>query len=97
MKKTNLQNLKNLGKDSSVSVADVERVRRQRRLARTEQEYAEVRAHVRDLAGHLRSKPQRNTQLLKISGIAVLVLGLIIGGVLFYVASLAWPSFVLDW
>ena len=93
MELANLRNLKNLGKESSVSAADVERVRRQRRAAQTEEENAEVRTHVRDLASNLRSKPQTNTQLLKISGIAVIILGLIMGAVLFYVAGLVWPSF----
>lgn len=93
MELANLRNLKNLGKESLVSPADVERVRRQRRAAHTEEEHAEVRAHVRDLASNLRSKPQTNTQLLKISGIAVITLGLIMGTVLFYVAGLVWPSF----
>lgn len=88
MEQANLRNLKNLGKESLVSAADVERVRRQRRAAQTEQEHAKVRAYVRDLASNLRSKPQTNTQLLKISGIAVIIIGLIMGTILFYAAGL---------
>lgn len=90
----NQANLKNLGRKSSISVADVQRVRRQRRLAQTEQEHADVRAHVRDLVGDVKSKPRKNTQLLRISGIAVIVLGLIIGIALFYVADLVWPMWL---
>ena len=92
-----MRNLKNLGKESLVSPADVERVRRQRRAAHTEEEHAEVRAHVRDLASNLRSKPQTNTQLLKISGIAVIIIGMIMGAVILYVAGLVWPIFMEEW
>ncbi|MGP6174286.1 hypothetical protein [Corynebacterium sp. A21] len=91
MNKVSLRNFNMLGKEASVSVADVQRVRRQRRLAQTDQEHADVRAHMRDLSGGLRAKPRANTKLLKISGISVIVLGLIISGVLFYVADLVWP------
>lgn len=68
-------------------MADVQRVRRQRRLAQTEQEYSQVRLQIRDLAGELKSKPTSDSQLLRISGIVTIVLGLIMGAVLFYAAS----------
>ena len=42
---------------------------------------------MRDLAGELKSRPTTNSRLSKISGIAIIVLGLIIGSVLFYAAS----------
>lgn len=91
MNKMDPRNWRIPGTDTSVSVADVQRVRRQRRLAQTEEEHATVRVHMRDLAGDLKAKPRSNVNLLKNSGIAVIVLGLIIGGVLFYSADLAWP------
>lgn len=94
MNKVSLRNFNMLGKEASVSVADVQRVRRQRRLAQTDQEHADVRAHMRDLSGGLRAKPQSSTKLLKISGIAVIVLGLIIGAVLFYATFSVWPAYV---
>lgn len=76
-----------LNKEPLVSVSDVQRIRRQRRLAQTEEEYSTVRSHMRDLASDLKSKPTTNTKLLKITGITVIVLGIIIGGVLAYAAS----------
>src|SRR5690625_7663817 len=84
MDQINLGRFRVPSKEPSVSVADVQRVRRQRRLAQTEQEYSTVRSHMRDLASDLKSEPKKNTELLKMSGIAVIVLGLIIGGLLFY-------------
>lgn len=94
MNQINLGRFRAPSKEPSVSVADVQRVRRQRRLAQTEQEYSTVRSHMRDLAGDLKSEPRRNAELLKISGIAVIVLGLIIGGLLFYATFLIWPSYL---
>lgn len=73
--------------ESLVSVADIQRVRRQRRLAQTEEEYGEVRSHMRAISGELKIKPTGNSQLLKISGIVIIVLGLIMGAALFYAAS----------
>ena len=87
MNQINLGRFKVPSKEPSVSVADVQRVRRQRRLAQTEQEYSTVRSHMRDLASDLKSEPRKNTELLKISGIAVIVLGLIMGIVLVYATS----------
>lgn len=49
---------------------------------------------MRDLASDLKSEPKKNTELLKMSGIAVIALGLIIGGLLFYATSLIWPGFL---
>lgn len=83
MDQINLGRFRVPSKEPSVSVADVQRVRRQRRLAQTEQEYSTVRSHMRDLASDLKSEPKKNTELLKMSGIAGIVLGLIIGGLLF--------------
>lgn len=94
MNQINLGRLRAPSREPSVSVADVQRVRRQRRLAQTEQEYSTVRSHMRDLASDLKSEPKKNTELLKMSGIAVIVLGLIIGGLLFYATSLIWPGFL---
>jgi hypothetical protein len=76
-----------LNKEPLVSVSDVQRIRRQRRLAQTEEEYSTVRSHMRDLASDLKSKPTTNTKLLKITGITVIVLGIIIGVALAYAAS----------
>lgn len=84
-------------KQSSVSVADVQRIRRQRRSAQTEQEYSAVRSLLRDMAGNLRTAPATNTKLLKAYGIAIIVFGLIIGGLLFYATYQIWPSFLEDW
>lgn len=97
MNKVGLGNFNMLSKEPSVSVADVQRVRRQRRLARSEEEHAAVREHMRDLAGNLKARPRESTNLLKISGITVIVLGLIIGGVLFYAADLVWPMWLTFW
>lgn len=88
MELANLRNLKKRRKESLVSAADVERVRRQRRAAHTEEEHAQVREHVRDLASNLRSKPQNNPQLLRMSGIAAIIIGLIMGAIIFYAAGL---------
>lgn len=87
MNQINLRRFRAPSRGPSVSVADVQRVRRQRRLAQTEQEYSTVRAHMRDLASDLQSKPTTNAKLLKFSGIAVIALGLIMGIVLVYAAS----------
>lgn len=72
-------------KQSAVSVADVQRIRRQRRSAQTEQEHGAVRSLLRDLAGDLRTAPATNTKLLKAYGIAIIVFGLLAGGLLLYV------------
>lgn len=87
MKQFNLGGLKIPTKEPSVSVADVQRARRQRRLAQTEQEYITVRSHMRDLASDLKSKPTTNAKLLKISALSVITLGMIMGIVLVYAAS----------
>lgn len=79
---------------TTISVEDVERVRRQRRLAKTEEEYADVRSQMRDLVSELRSTPERSPQLKRIAGIIILVIGLIVGALLFYAAYLVWPDFV---
>ncbi|PMC63600.1 hypothetical protein CJ203_10270 [Corynebacterium tuscaniense] len=79
---------------TTISVEDVERVRRQRRLAKTEEEYADVRSQMRDLVSELRSTPERSPQLKRIAGIIILVVGLIVGALLFYAAYLVWPGFV---
>lgn len=79
---------------TTISVEDVERVRRQRRLAKTEEEYADVRSQMRDLVSELRSTPERSPQLKRIAGIIILVVGLIVGALLFYAAYLLWPDFV---
>lgn len=68
----------------SISALDVQRVRRQRRLAKTEEEYGAVRAQMRDLAGELRSTPVRDTKLMRIAGIMIIVIGVIAGALLFY-------------
>lgn len=79
---------------TTISVEDVERVRRQRRLAKTEEEYADVRSQMRDLVSGLRSAPERSPQLKRITGIIILVVGLIVGALLFYTAYLVWPAYV---
>ena len=78
----------------SISVGDVQRVRRQRRLAKTEAEYGAVRSQMRDLAGELRSTPVRSSKLMRISGIIIIVTGIIVGALLFYGAYMLWPDFV---
>lgn len=82
---------------TTISVEDVERVRRQRRLAKTEEEYSDVRSQMRDLVSELRSTPERSPQLKRIAGIIILVIGLIVGALLFYAAYLLWPTFVEHW
>ncbi|MDV2429045.1 hypothetical protein RAE06_09110 [Corynebacterium tuberculostearicum] len=52
----------------TISVKDVERVRRQRRLAKTEEEYSDVRSQMRELVAELRSTPERSPQLKRIAG-----------------------------
>lgn len=49
---------------------------------------------MRDLAGDLKGKPRSNATYLKNIGIALIVIGLIMGSVLFYVAYLTWPSYL---
>lgn len=78
---------------TTISVEDVERVRRQRRLAKTEEEYSDVRSQMRDLVSELRSTPERSSQLTRIAGIIILVVGLIVEALLFYAAYLLWPGF----
>lgn len=78
----------------TISVEDVERVRRQRRLAKTEEEYSEVRSQMRDLVAELRSTPVRDSRSMKVAGVIVLVIGIIVGALLFYGVYLMWPSFV---
>lgn len=80
----------------TISVEDVERVRRQRRLAKTEEEYSDVRSQMRDLVAELRSTTVRNPKTMKIAGVIILVIGIIVGALLFYGAYLIWPSFVED-
>lgn len=89
-----LRNLGGPAEGSSVSVADVERIRRQRRLASTDDEQAAVRAYLRALAGGVRSEPGSNSQFLKIIGIALIVIGLTVGIFLFFVAGAIWPHYV---
>ena len=76
-----------------ISVADVQRVRRQRRLAKTEEEYSTVRSQMRDLVGELRSTPTQNSVLIRIAGIIILVIGVTVGALLFYSAYRLWPGF----
>lgn len=86
--------LKSTQAQPTISVKDVERVRRQRRLAKTEEEYRDVRSQMRDLVAELRSTPERSPKTTKIAGIIILVVGLIVGALLFYAAYLVWPGFV---
>lgn len=78
----------------TISVEDVERVRRQRRLAKTEEEYSDVRSQMRDLVAELRSTPVRSPRSMRVAGVIVLVIGIIVGALLFYGVYLMWPSFV---
>lgn len=89
-----LTRAKSVQAQPSISVEDVERVRRQRRLAKTEEEHSAVRSQMRDLVGELRSTPVRNSKLTRIAGIIILVIGVIVGALLFYSAYLLWPHFV---
>ncbi|MBD8031305.1 hypothetical protein [Corynebacterium gallinarum] len=79
-----------------VSVADVERIRRQRRQAMSEVEQASVRAHLRNLAGDVYAKPVTNDLFLRNIGIVLVVIGLIAGILLFYAAISLWPGY-LKW
>lgn len=79
-----LSQIKSAQTQPSISALDVQRVRRQRRLAKTEEEYGAVRAQMRDLAGELRSTPVRDTKLMRIAGIMIIVIGVIAGALLFY-------------
>ncbi|MCZ9290084.1 hypothetical protein [Corynebacterium evansiae] len=79
-----LSQLKSAQAQPSISALDVQRVRRQRRLAQTEEEYSAVRAQMRDLAGELRSTPVRDTKLMRIAGIMIIVIGIITGTLLIY-------------
>ncbi|WJY63354.1 hypothetical protein CATRI_06350 [Corynebacterium atrinae] len=90
MIKISLGKLKSPGGEVSVSVADVERIRRQRRQVMTEAEQADVRMHLRNLVGDIQEKPSSNARYLKNTGIALIAIGLIIGLALFYAADLAW-------
>lgn len=78
----------------TISVEDVERVRRQRRLAKTEEEYSDVRSQMRDLVAELRSTPVRSSRSMRIAGVLVLVIGIIVGALLFYGAYLLWPGVI---
>lgn len=79
-----LSQIKSAQAQPSISALDVQRVRRQRRLAQTEEEYSAVRAQMRDLAGELRSTPVRDTKLMRIAGIMIIVIGIITGTLLIY-------------
>lgn len=89
-----LSRLKSTQVQPSISVSDVQRVRRQRRSAKTEEEYSAVRSQMRDLASELRSTPMRSSKLMRIAGIIILVIGTIVGALLFYGIYLLWPGFV---
>lgn len=78
----------------SISVSDVQRVRRQRRFAKTEEEYSAVRSQMRDLVSELRSTSQPDSKLMRVAGIIIIVIGVIVGALLFYGAYLIWPSFL---
>lgn len=80
--------------ESPISVADVERIRRQRRQVMTEAEHTDVRAHLRNLVGDIQTKPSSNAKFLKNTGIALIIIGLIVGFALFYTANLTWPSYL---
>lgn len=94
MIKISLGKLPSPGGEALVSVADVERIRRQRRQVLTATEHTEVRMHLRDLVGDIQAKPSSNARLLKNTGIALIVIGLIVGLALFYTANLTWPSYL---
>ena len=89
-----LSQIKSAQTQPSISALDVQRVRRQRRLAKTEEEYSAVRAQMRDLAGELRSTPVRSPKLMRITGIIIIIVGIIAGALIFYGAYLLWPYFV---
>ncbi|MGJ4050592.1 hypothetical protein ACN4DP_05765 [Corynebacterium macclintockiae] len=89
-----LSRLKSPQEQPSISALDVQRIRRQRRLAQTEEEYSAVRAQMRDLAGELRSTPVRSPKLMRITGIIIIIVGIIAGALIFYGAYLLWPYFV---
>lgn len=94
MIKIGLGELPSLGGEALVSVADVECIRRQRRQALTEAEQTEVRMHLRNLVGDIQAKPSSNARLLKNTGIALIVIGLVVGFALFYAAILTWPTYL---
>lgn len=77
-----------------VSVADVQRIRRQRRQVMSEVEQTSVRAHLRNLAGDVQVKPVSNNKFYRNIGIALITVGLIAGIVLFFAAISLWPSYL---
>lgn len=93
MFKNRLSDFGGLAKSAPVSVADVQRIRRQRRRVSTDAEHADVRAHLRTLAADVRSKPAPNSGLLKGMGITLIVIGIIAGLILFSIADSMWPSY----
>lgn len=82
MNKSTADGWQNTPQSLAVSVDDVRRIRRQRRLAQSDQEYATVREQIKDLSGHLRSKPESNSRLLELTGKIIIVSGLVIAAVL---------------
>lgn len=74
----------------SISVSDVQRVRRQRRSSKTEEEYSAVRSQMRDLASELRSTSKPDSKLTRIAGSIILAIGVTVGALLFYGAYLVW-------
>lgn len=80
--------------EAPISVADVERIRRQRRQIMTESEHADVRTHIRNLVGDIQAKPSSNARYLKNAGIALTIVGLVAGLLLFYAAGLMWPAYL---
>lgn len=89
-----LPRLKSTQAQPSISVSDVQRLRRQRRSAKAQEEYSAVRSQMRDLASELRSTPMRDSKLMRISGIIIIVIGVIVGALLFYGTYLLWPDFI---
>lgn len=89
-----LSQIKSAQAQPSISALDVQRVRRQRRLAKTEEEYSAVRSQMRYLAGELRSTPVRDPKLMRIAGTMIIFVGIIAGALIFYGAYLLWPYFV---
>ena len=82
MNKSTADGWQNTPQSSAVSVDDVRRIRRQRRLAQSDQEYATVRERIKDLSGHLRSKPESDSRPLELTGKIIIGFGLVIAAVL---------------
>ena len=88
-----LQKLKPADLENSVTVADIERIRRQRRTAQTEAEQAQLREYMRSVSSELRKTTRLNSDFLRAIGIAMICAGIILGGTILYLANHLGPAY----